>query len=143
MSGYWDTSALLALLFQEPATSRVRRLASQKGGLPGYTAFFTFIEMEAAYTRRLAESSLSQDDLTRLRLQAQRLENDLGIIWADKEVLLHAKHFAAEIGLRPGDALQLASAKVLAQKDSNLSFVCLDGKLNKAAEAVGLSPIWK
>ena len=57
-SYYWDTSALLALLFDEPRGEEVRRLALKRGALPGYTSFFSFIEMESAYSRRMSEGAL-------------------------------------------------------------------------------------
>ncbi|MEK7857929.1 MAG: type II toxin-antitoxin system VapC family toxin [Elusimicrobiota bacterium] len=136
---YWDTSALLALLFEEPQGDDLRRLALKKGALPGYTSFFSFIEMESAYSRRLSEGALNNSQLPELRLKAQKLESSLGVIWSDEETLRDARHLVLEQGLRPGDALQLASARLLLQDGSQATFVCLDKKLNQAAQAVGLA----
>ena len=80
---YWDTSALLTLLFQEEQTNVLKEKLSRQGGLPGYTSFFTFVEMESGITRRLLEGSLKPSDLTGLRLQTQRLESHLALIWPD------------------------------------------------------------
>jgi predicted nucleic acid-binding protein len=137
---YWDTSALLALIFEEPRSEDVRRLALKKGALPGYTSFFSFIEMESAYSRRLSEGALKSSQLPELRLKAQQLESSLGLLWADEEALRDARHLVLEQGLRPGDALQLASARLLLQGDG-AAFVCLDRKLNQAAQSVGLVPV--
>lgn len=139
MRYYWDSSALLALIFEEPRTAAMRHLASRKAGLPGYTTFFSLIEMESAYARRMAEGSLKAGDLPRLRLTAQRLEAALGILWADEEIMKDARHLILEQGLRPGDAIQLASARLLARDGEETTFVCLDAKLSQAAQAVGLA----
>ncbi len=136
---YWDTSALLALIFDEPRGEDVRRAALKKGALPGYTSFFSFIEMESAYSRRLSEGALKSSQLPELRLKAQKLESSFGRIWADEETLRDARHLVLEQGLRPGDALQLASARLLLQNGDEVAFVCLDEKLNQAAQAVGLA----
>lgn len=138
---YWDTSALLALLFQEPGTKQARA-AIQRGGLPGYTSFFTLIEMESAYARRLAEGSLSKEFLPELRLHAQRLEEALGLVWADAGVMDDAKRLVLELGLRPGDALQTASALLVFRQQPKMAFASLDTRLSRAAQAVGLPLAW-
>ena len=112
----------------------------KKGALPGYTSFFSFIEMEAAYARRMSEGSLKSSQLSELRLKAQKLEASLGVLWADEETLRDARHLILEQGLKPGAALQLASARLLLRDGAAAGFVCLDDKLNQAAQAVGLAP---
>ena len=137
---YWDASALLALIFDEPRGKEVQRLALKRGALPGYTSFFSFIEMESAYAQRLSQGALKSSQLPELRLKAQKLESSLGLLWADEETLRDARHLVLEQGLRPGDALQLASALPLLRSGDGAAFVCLDEKLNQAAQAVGLFP---
>ncbi|MBI3298889.1 MAG: type II toxin-antitoxin system VapC family toxin [Elusimicrobia bacterium] len=135
---YWDTSALLAMLFQEARSSQVRHLAFQEGGLPGYTSFFTFIEMESAIARRLAEGSLARGALSKLRVEVRELEGALALLWPDHEILADARRHVAELGLRPADALQLASARAAADVEARVRFASLDERLNEAARAVGL-----
>jgi len=139
---YWDTSALLALLFQEPGTRQVRETASRGRGLPGYTSFFTLLEMESAYARRLAEGSLTAEGLTRLRLSAQRLEAALALIWPDRDLLDQARRLVLELGLKPADALQLASALLAAGQEQAPCFASLDKRLSQAAQAAGLRLAW-
>ena len=139
---YWDTSALLTLLFQEEQTNVLKEKLSRQGGLPGYTSFFTFVEMESGITRRLLEGSLKPSDLTGLRLQTQRLESHLALIWPDEGLLTQSRRLVMEFGLRPGDALQLASALLLLQEKEGATFVCLDKKLCQAALASGLVGYW-
>ncbi|OGR94937.1 MAG: hypothetical protein A2V88_02440 [Elusimicrobia bacterium RBG_16_66_12] len=135
---YWDTSALLAMLFQEPGFARVRNRAFHEGGLPGYTSFFTFVEMESAYARRIAEGSLGRDALSRLRLEAGELESALAVIWPDDEILADARRNVAALGLRPADAIQLASARAAVEAQARTLFLSLDERLNEAAQAIGL-----
>lgn len=135
---YWDTSALLTLLFQEDRTKALKERLVKQGGLPGYTSFFTFVEMESGIARRMAEGSIQSSDLTGLRLQAQRLESHLALIWPDEGLLTQSRHLVMEFGLRPGDALQLASALLLMQEKAGpVTFACLDTKLSEAALARG------
>lgn len=138
MSCYWDSSALLALIFEEAATRRARALANRPTALPGYTSFFTQIEMESAYARRLSEGTLVVTGLPQVRLQAAQVDQELGLIWADSSLLEDARRLVLELGLRPGDALQLASARVAASQDESCAFASLDRKLNQAAQAIGL-----
>ena len=140
MPFYWDTSALLALIFDEPIGADLRRMTLKKGALPGYTSFFSFVEMESAYSRRISEGSLKSAQLPELRLKAQKLESSLGTLWPDEETLRDARHLVLEQGLRPGDALQLASARMLLRGGDEAAFVCLDKKLSQAAQAAGLAP---
>ncbi len=138
MACYWDTSALLALLFKEPASNAVRALIQEGEGLPGYTSFFTWIEMESAYARRLAEGSITSEGLSALRLESQRLECALALVWPDAETLADARRLVLEMGLRPADALQLACALVVARQEPGTPFASLDRKLVLAARAAGL-----
>ncbi|MBI4676261.1 MAG: type II toxin-antitoxin system VapC family toxin [Elusimicrobia bacterium] len=133
---------MLALLLPEAGGARARQLAVQRGGLPGYTSFFTFVEMEAAYARRLAEGSLTAETMARLRLHAQKIESALGVVWPDPEVLSDARRLVPELGLRPADALQLASARRVAESDPGAVFASLDERLNEAAQAAGLALPW-
>jgi len=136
---YWDTSALLPLLFDEPRSKDMLRLASEGGGLPGYTSFFTLLEMEAAFSRKLGQGSLGEGGLVPLRAQARMLEEALALLWPDAGALESCRRLAMEFGLKPGDALQLGSALILAQGCQDACFVSLDARLNEAAAAAGLA----
>jgi predicted nucleic acid-binding protein len=138
---YWDSSALVALLLDEVGAARIHR-AADEGGLPGYTSFFSFVEMESAFSRRIAEGVLTQDTLVNLRLKSRQIESTLTVIWPVQALLDDARRLVADTGLRAGDALQLASAKAALRTDSAILFASLDKRLNVAAQAVGLSLAW-
>lgn len=135
---YWDTSALLSLVFEETKTASVSRLASREQGLPGYTSFFSLIEQESAFFRRISDGTLKPNLLPAARLAAQAVESTLTILWPDEEVLRGARRFVLEHGLRPGDAVQLACAVLLREEMKDVAFVCLDERLCRAARATGL-----
>lgn len=134
---YWDTSALLAVLLDEAGSPKAKQLAAE-GGLPGYTSFFTFIEMESAYSRRTSEGILAQEALAGLRLKAREIETAMIVIWPDEDLVSEARRIVSEMGLRPGDALQLASARIALKVDETMRFASLDRRLNEAARASGL-----
>ncbi len=138
---YWDTSALLAVFLDEAGSPKAKQLA-REGGLPGYTSFFTFIEMESAYARRISEGVLARETLAGLRLKAHEIETALITVWPDQEISADARRIVSETGLRPGDALQLASARASLKSEETMRFASLDQRLNQAARAVGLALAW-
>jgi predicted nucleic acid-binding protein len=138
---YWDTSALLALLFQEPASALARR-AVDENGLPGFTSFFTFIELESGFARRIAEGALPREELARMRLEARSLENALSIVWPDPDIVGEARRQVAALALRPADAEQHACAQAAAKAEPKLRLASFDRRLNEAAQAVGLALAW-
>lgn len=136
---YWDTSAVLALLFDEHGSQKMRHLAFQADGLPGWTSFYTLVEMESAFSRRLKDGTLTAELLPRLRVQAQKVQAALSLVWADEEIVDDSRRYVFELGLRPGDALQLASARCVAKQEPKARFASLDQKLAEAAAAAGLA----
>ncbi len=135
---YWDTSALLTLVFQESQSKSVKAFLEKEKSLPAYTAFFTLVEIESAIHRRIQEGSLLTD-LTEIRILIKQLESGLSLIWPTREILADCRRAVMEYGLRPGDALQLASLRVLLAAQQIPVLVCLDDRLNRAAEAAQIN----
>ena len=131
---YWDTSALLSLVFQESSSKNIRSFVEKEKSLPAYTSFFTTIEMESALHQRVAAGSLVSE-LTEIRLQMKELQEGLALIWPSSELLLVSCKKVMEFNLRPGDALQLASSIALTGQGAAVCFVCLDERLNNSAKA--------
>ncbi|MBI3534257.1 MAG: PIN domain-containing protein [Deltaproteobacteria bacterium] len=134
---YWDTSAILSFIFKESLSPLVIQHVQKKNSLPGFTSFFSWIEVESAIYRRIYEKSLEPVFLTELRLKVQSIENSFNKVWPNHEMLDVSKHIISQYGLKPGDSLQLSSC--LSLKKENCSFVCLDKKLNQVARALALS----
>ncbi len=139
---YWDTSALLAILFKEPGSNKIHRRAFEEGGIPGYTSFLTFVEIQSAISRRISDGSLDTEALARLRLDEREIEISLVVVWPDEDILDDSRRSVSELGLRPADAVHMASARASVKAEPRIQFACLDGRLNAAAQAVGLDLAW-
>ena len=135
---YWDTSALLTLIFDESGSDSLRKWVNREGALPGYSSFFTQIEIESALFRRMEEGSLG-GEMGNVRAALTELHSQVAYVWADSSILTQAKRCAIEYGLRPGDSLQLATALELATELKQILFITLDKKLTKCAQAAGLT----
>ena len=133
---YWDSSAAVALLVDEPAHRRATDLLAQDDAMLVWWA--TPVECLSALLRRARDGSLDEESL---RVATQRLRAIAGE-WhevlptpalrgvAERMLRVHA--------LRAADALQLAAAMVAAEHDPpSLAFMCLDERLLAAARSEG------
>ncbi|MEI6806290.1 MAG: type II toxin-antitoxin system VapC family toxin [Myxococcaceae bacterium] len=134
---YWDTSAFAAGLIGEDNSSLVFSFLKQHANLKSYTSLFTFLEIESAFQRRLNDKSLSLDSVRIARVAVSRFRQNVRVIPADESLLDIALHYQKIYGLRAGDALQLASARVGMETPSRVQFMCLDKLLNQAAAGEG------
>lgn len=138
---YWDTSALLPFLLEEKESQKLREWASKKKAFPAYTSTLTRIETESALQRRVRERSLDPADLMEVRFRAEVLSKGLARMPLDDALAETGQQMVLLYGLRPGDAVQLASATRLKQAAGSapVFFVTLDSKLASAARAAGFS----
>jgi predicted nucleic acid-binding protein len=133
---FWDSSAVVALLVDEPQHKRNRaQLAEDEAMLVWWS---TPVECLSALCRREREGALSSEGFSiasrRLRALAEQwhevLPTDAVRSVAERMLRVHA--------LRAADALQLAAATVAAERDPpSLEFVSLDERLNAAAAKEG------
>lgn len=130
---YWDTSALVSVMIEEPASGRVFSFLGEHGNLESYTSLFTFLEIESALQRRLNDRSLAVEDANIARAAAGRFRKKAKVINADENILDVALHYQKIYALRAGDALQLASARIGAKSPLDVQFMCLDKLLSQAA----------
>ena len=136
---YWDTSALVAGLIGEDNSSLVFSFLKQHANLKSYTSLFAFLEIESAFQRRLNDKSLSLDSVQIARVAVSRFRKNVRVIPAEESLLDIALHYQKIYGLRAGDALQLASARVGMETSSRVQFMCLDKLLNRAAIQEGFN----
>lgn len=133
---YWDASALVPLLVNEPATSRLRRLAEEDDRL--LTWWGSRVECASALSRIGRE----------IRIDAEAMRSALGALddlvksWNEIEPSGELRRTALRLlrvhSLRAADALQLAAALVAADGDpAQLPFVCRDKRLAEAADKEG------
>ena len=138
---FWDSSALVALLVEEPASGAVATLlAEDRSAVVWWGAR---VECVSALRRRERDGRLSAADVR----VALGLLGDLSASWqeilAGEELRVSAERALAVHKLSAADALQLAAALTWRGGSTPAgSLVCLDERLRDAAsrEGLGLLP---
>lgn len=130
---YWDSSALIPLLLEEPGSAPV--MAALDDDPFVLTSAYASVEIASALWRRRHDGQLTLD----AHQAADRLLADLAQTWVEVPVSQRVINTAISVlsrhRLRSGDALQLATAIVSAEGD--VAFVTLDEDLKAAARAEG------
>lgn len=133
---FWDTSAIVPLLVDEPQSGFARRLAL---GDPALVVFWaTAVECASALARRERDGGLSRDEADAARVRLSTARSAWTEVLASEEVRGHAERLLLRHPLRAADALQLAAALTWAggrPRDHRL--VCLDRRLGDAARGEG------
>ena len=132
---YWDTSALVPLIFPEAESERMKRLYAQEPEI--CTWVFTPVELASALSRRRREGIPAG-----ALLEARRLLLNLQREWREIREILAVREQAIRLldahPLRAADALQLAAALAAAgDRPESVEFVTLDDRLAEAARREG------
>jgi len=133
---YWDASALVPLLVEEPATTAL--LDSYRKDADVLTWWGSAVECASAIARLERDGDLTP---AAAGVAFDRLSS-LAAAWHEiqplDEVREAAVRFLRVHNLRAADALQLAAAFVAAERrPATLAFVCLDERLGLAAAREG------
>ncbi len=136
---YWDSSAVVASLLNEKDGVKIDELSKSLKLQRVYTAVITPLEIESALQRRVAEKTLTRKEANTARIAATEFRRLSFVVIADYNVLDTALHFQKIYELRPGDSLQLASARMGTDNPSEVYFFCLDRSLSKAAKQEGFN----
>jgi predicted nucleic acid-binding protein len=132
---FWDTSALVPLILDEPSSTRMRAIFAHDPDI--VTSIFTAVEIASAVWRRRHANQMS----LAAHQAADGLFAALSMTWTELEVSQDAIDNAigamSRYPLRAGDALQLGTALVAAGRADKLPFVSLDEDLKAAAHAEG------
>ena len=133
---FWDTSALLALVFDDPRRAPALRILEADDGMAVWWG--ASVEYVSAVARREREGGLTPEDAASAldRLTA------LSRLWHEIQPSRHIKRTAQRLlrvhPLHAADGLQLAAAVAAAEGDpSSLDFVCFDARLSAAAAREG------
>ena len=134
---FWDTSALLPLLVQEPSTVASRELLRGDSVLAVWWG--ASVEAASAVARREREGTLAPREADRVRASLGQLARSWVEVLPTDEVRGHATRLLLRHPLRAADALQLAAALTLVRgaPTADLPFACLDARLAAAARAEG------
>ncbi|MCF7708775.1 MAG: type II toxin-antitoxin system VapC family toxin [Verrucomicrobia bacterium] len=135
---FWDSSALVALLVEEPDSSlRAARLTED----PVLAVWWgARVECESAIQRRMRDSSLTDQGARLARQRLRELVDSWREVAPSPVVRTLAIRLLRTHPLRCADALQLAAALTLISAGAgSMGFVCADRRLNDAADIEGLN----
>ncbi len=137
---FWDTSAIVPLLVEEPLTLAIMGLYRQDPVMLVWWG--SEMECVSALSRLERQGALSPDTLAQAFERVRALKS----MWHEIQPLEILKETAIRLlrvhQLRAGDALQLAAAIVASEhRPSSLGFVCLDERLKIAAQREGFNVI--
>ncbi len=136
---FWDSSALVPLCIDEPATVEVR------GALDADPAMVAWwgspVECMSALARRRREGALDRDGERDARARLEELRRSWVEIVPSEELRREAAALLLRHPLRAGDVLQLAAAKTCFPAARPGEIVTLDDRLREAAIQEGLVPI--
>ena len=135
---YWDASALVPLVVNEPVTKLVRSWADDDPSI--VTWAWTRVEIVGAVERRARDGSLTRaqrrEALARFEALAEAWDEVTDVL----AVRARAIPVLARHALRAADAAQLGAALLVTEPDHGaVPFVCLDERLATAAEREGLT----
>jgi predicted nucleic acid-binding protein len=133
---FWDTSAVVPLLDDEPSSGAAVREFERDPHLVVWWG--TAVECVSALTRRERDGALDGESMV---LALDRLDM-MSLEWTEVEPVQSVRQMAFRLlrvqPLRAADALQLAAAIVASEgQPASLPFVTLDDRLAQAAEREG------
>lgn len=135
---FWDTSAIVPLLVNEPKSATMKAVHSADRDL--VTWWGTRGECISALSRRRREGKLSSREIVDARVLLDSLSNSWAEMQPSDRVRTLAESFMDMHPLKAADALQLAAAfRWAAERPGGYEFVSLDGTLRRAAEAEGFT----
>lgn len=134
---FWDSSAVVPLLFEEKSTKFLRELAEQDRDLHVWWA--TELECLSAVGRREREGAPADRVRTALQ-QLALLVSRWDEVVPGSTIRDIARRLLRVHALRSSDALQLAAAIILADhRPAAVEFLCLDDRLRDAASREGFA----
>ena len=136
---FWDSSALVPLLLEQPSSARVRALHREDPELVVWWG--STIECASAIARLHRENHLTDEEELTVRgllstLQSSWFEMQAGETLRDQALRLLRLH-----PLRAADALQLAAAIEWIGSPAAGEFVTLDARLAHAAQREGFTTL--
>lgn len=133
---FWDASAVVPLLLEEPSTLGLITLLTVDSSMIVWWG--TPVECASATARRERELALTAGTATQVLARLRALAESWQEVLPSAAVRATAQRLLRVHPLGAGDSLQLAAALVAAEHDpASLEFVCLDERLSDAAGREG------
>ncbi|HUI62977.1 MAG TPA: type II toxin-antitoxin system VapC family toxin [Steroidobacteraceae bacterium] len=137
---FWDASAIIPLLADEPSRARMLELLEADEEIVAWWG--TPVEITSAFARREREGLISAAQVEAGLAVVRQLADAWHEIVPSDAVRRTAERLLRTHPLRAADSLQLAAALIAADHDSTtLDFVCLDARLSAAARREGFRVI--
>lgn len=134
---FWDASALVPLLVDEPRSSWAATTLAQDPAVAVWS--WTQVELVSAVERQARDSGLAPATRRALLARIDELCAGFAEVTDVLAVRQRAMRLLARHPLRAADAGQLAAALLVGEASGrDPVFVCLDGRLAGAAEREGL-----
>ncbi len=135
---FWDASAIVPLIADEPRRASLFRLIEDDGDLLVWWG--TPAEIVSALARLEREKQLAADAATAAHDALRGISAGWHEVVPSDAVRRTAERLLRTHALRAADSLQLAAALVAADHDARtLDFVCLDERLAAAARREGFT----
>lgn len=137
---FWDSSAILPLLVEEPQSLAREELL---GADPEMAAWFsTPVECCSALMRRMREGAMTLSEADKAMARLRMLEASWVEVSPSDKVRTTAERLLRVHPLRAADALQLAAAWVACRGEpSGMELVCADERLSRAARLEGFAVV--
>jgi predicted nucleic acid-binding protein len=133
---FWDSSAVVPIIFAETASQEIRLLAEDGSGLQVWWG--TVIECTSAVARREREGQIDADGAGTARATLDGLARGWVEVPPAERVRDLARLIVTLHELRAAEAFQLAAARVASDgQPEGLPFVTLDDRLALAARREG------
>lgn len=137
MIAYFDTSAIIPLLIDEPLSDLADRLWQRASWIA--TARVSYVEARAGLARACRMRRITPEELRKAVEGLETLDRQFHHVEITPDLVASAGDLSEEVALRAYDAVQLAAALSLDFID--LVFVTGDRQLAAAAQTVGLASI--
>lgn len=135
---YWDSSALIPLLVEEPRSPELREILKSDPSLISWWG--TPIECFSALWRRKRESLFTEKDFQEILERLGKLTQEIDLVAPTTALRERTLRLISLHPLRSANALQLAAALRWSQEQTRgVSLVCIDERLCQAALAEGFS----
>lgn len=135
---FWDSSALVLLICQQPLSARAR--SAQRTHPLLHVWWSTRIECCSAVRRLAREGWLSAQEESQAMSIIGKLSRQWNEILPEEEIRNHAERLLARHPLRAADALQLAAALAWCKGyAAGRQFICADRNLSEAAAGEGFT----
>lgn len=138
MPAFWDTSAIVPLTVDQPATRRLKEMLPRD---PAISVWWdTPIEVRSALARLAREGVLGAYGTQQAAKRLARLRRAWREILPSERVRAVAEELPERSAVTAGDALQLAAALIWCrERPRGRTFVCMDRRLATVAAHLGFS----